>query len=120
MDRQAAVIELEDSGGVTEVHAPPGRGVVEALEPVCPRMQERDAGGRTGARVRVEVLRQRQQLLTAMAQRDAEHGEVGREGRVQVVDVGAQPADAVALTRAAVETMGPAVRRAPRCMASMT
>jgi hypothetical protein len=50
-------------------------------------MQERDAGGRTRAHVGLEVLREREQLLAAVAQGEPEHRGVGHERRVQVMEM---------------------------------
>lgn len=69
------------------MHEAPGGGVVEPVEPNGPRMQERDAGGRTRAHVGLEVLREREQLLAAVAQGEPEHRGVGHERRVQVMEM---------------------------------
>jgi hypothetical protein len=58
--------------------------VAEALEPVGPGVQERDAHERPRADVRVDAAPGPQQLLAGVGQRGAEHARLGHPDRLQI------------------------------------
>ena len=79
VDRQAAGVEPHAAGVVRDLHVAPGGGVVEAGEPVGPRIQQRDAHRLAVLGVGGDAGVLGEQLLAAVAQRAAKHAGAGDE-----------------------------------------
>ena len=83
VDREPVLLAVDERRARRQPDVVPAEGVVVAVEPVGPRIQQRHAHHRSGARVGEQPRLAVQQLVAAMAQRYAGHAERGRECRLQ-------------------------------------
>jgi len=83
VDRQAVLVQAHGRAIGIEAHNDAVDLVAEPAEAVRPRVQQGDAEGRAGLGVLRKAAALAEQLLSAVAQRAADHSHAGGEGRLQ-------------------------------------
>ena len=73
MNRQAVIIKVQERRGRIEHDVAPSGKIMERIETVCPRIEERNAGGASLCLGNFQIINAAKQFNTAMTKRHTQH-----------------------------------------------